>query len=295
MPVFSVIIPTFNRGKYISRAIDSVLNQTFQDFELIIINDGSTDDSDAIINSYNDSRIRYISKNNEERNIARNTGIKVSSGKWICFLDSDDYYYLNHLEKANDFIKTNKVKHWFHLNSEVRNERDQLIEIRKSVPNPAKSLIRENFLLINSLVFNRTILEKIHFLNSENAVIGEDHYLWLRLVVRFKLHHCDETTSVTVEHSNRSLKSQDFDKLKIGTTEIIESLQNDHVFMNCYGSRASWFFAFILSYLSLVANEREDNSNSWHYLKKSFQLNPKIFWSKRFLAGLKNLLINLVR
>ncbi len=90
-PIFSVIIPTYNRAKVISRTIKSVLNQTFKKFELIIVDDGSKDNTEEVINSFKDDRIVYIKhKVNKGQNAARNTGISIVKGKYISFLDSDD-------------------------------------------------------------------------------------------------------------------------------------------------------------------------------------------------------------
>ena len=91
-PMVSVIIPTFNRAHLIGRAIKSVLNQTYQDFEIIVIDDGSTDNTGEIIRSFTDKRIKYIKKykKNKGISVARNIGIKVARGKYIALLDSDD-------------------------------------------------------------------------------------------------------------------------------------------------------------------------------------------------------------
>ena len=98
MPKVSVIIPTFNRAPSLPRAIKSVLNQTFDDFELIIVDDGSTDNTKDIVSHFNDPRILYLWQENRERSAARNTGIKASQGIYITFLDSDDEYMESKLE-----------------------------------------------------------------------------------------------------------------------------------------------------------------------------------------------------
>jgi glycosyltransferase involved in cell wall biosynthesis len=100
-PFFSVIIPLYNREKTIVRAIESVLNQTFKDFELIVVDDCSTDNSGNLVQFFQlkDTRIKYIKNEiNQERCISRNNGIKIAKGNYICFLDSDDYHLPIHLE-----------------------------------------------------------------------------------------------------------------------------------------------------------------------------------------------------
>lgn len=99
-PKVSVILPTYNRAHLIGRAIQSVLAQTYQDFELIIIDDGSTDNTEEIVKSINDERIIYIlHKENKGPSAARNTGIKASKGEYIAFQDSDDEWLPEKLEK----------------------------------------------------------------------------------------------------------------------------------------------------------------------------------------------------
>lgn len=100
MPKISVILPVFNSQKYIRKAVRSVLNQTFTDFELIIVNDGSTDDTINILNSFSDSRIEIINQPNMGPGAARNNALEVAKGDYIMFLDSDDWYSDDCLETA---------------------------------------------------------------------------------------------------------------------------------------------------------------------------------------------------
>lgn len=97
MPIISVIVPVYNAEKYLHRCIDSILMQTFADFELLLINDGSTDLSSAICDEYslNDSRIKTIHKPNTGVSSTRNRGLNESQGKYIIFLDADDFWYVN--------------------------------------------------------------------------------------------------------------------------------------------------------------------------------------------------------
>ena len=104
--LFSIIIPTYNREKLIGLAINSVINQTFIDWELIIIDDGSADKTKEVVKPYlKDKRVKYFFQKNAERSSARNNGILKSQGKYICFLDSDDKFLTNHLQDLNDLIQ----------------------------------------------------------------------------------------------------------------------------------------------------------------------------------------------
>ena len=94
----SIIVPIYNASKYLNKCLDSLVNQTKKELEFILINDGSTDDSESIIKSYSDTRIKYFKRSNHGIGETRNFGIKKASGKYIMFLDSDDYLEENACE-----------------------------------------------------------------------------------------------------------------------------------------------------------------------------------------------------
>lgn len=104
--MFSVIIPVFNGEKFIEKAIASVFAQTVSDWELVIVNDGSTDNTLSVLEKYKDNeKIKIISKENEGVSVARNTGVKNSKGDYIAFLDADDVWHENHLEVVKALIE----------------------------------------------------------------------------------------------------------------------------------------------------------------------------------------------
>ena len=99
---FSIIVPVYNVEKYINRCLDSIVNQSYKKFEVIIINDGSTDSSEDIIKSYNDSRIKYFKQENMGLSEARNNGVLKARGDYLLFVDSDDYLNIDLLKVLND-------------------------------------------------------------------------------------------------------------------------------------------------------------------------------------------------
>jgi len=106
--LFSIIVPVYNTSKYIDKCINSILNQTYNNYEIIIINDGSTDNSKEVLEKYKDNKkITIINQKNKGLSGARNNGIKKSKGSYIIFIDSDDYIENRLLEKINEKIKNN--------------------------------------------------------------------------------------------------------------------------------------------------------------------------------------------
>jgi len=101
----SVVIPTYNRAPYVTMAIESALAQSYQDYEIIVVDDGSTDGTRDVLEPYRD-RIRYMYQDNKGVSAARNTGIQESRGEWIAFLDSDDEWLPNKLEIQIGYVKS---------------------------------------------------------------------------------------------------------------------------------------------------------------------------------------------
>lgn len=112
--MISVIVPVYNVGEYLARCVESILDQSFLDFELLLIDDGSTDDSLEICRSYAslDNRILVISKENEGVSVTRNLGISKANGEWITFIDSDDWVERDYLKTLNDRLRYNNKADW---------------------------------------------------------------------------------------------------------------------------------------------------------------------------------------
>ena len=194
MPFFTVIIPTYNRAALIKNAINSVLNQSYSDFELIIVDDGSTDDTKEIIASYSDERLVYLYQENAERSAARNNGIKNSSGKYICFLDSDDCYLENHLDTIYNFLnKENFPKAMVYVTS--KNTYLQDYNIYETI---LKTIIHAQHTSIH-----HQILQKHKF--DPKLHIAEDLDLWVRIADHFPILNIDEETVIINHHEDRTV------------------------------------------------------------------------------------------
>lgn len=180
----TVIMPVYNREKELSKSIESVLSQTYKNFELIIIDDGSEDKSKDIIQSFQliDNRIKYYYQTNQGVSAARNNGLDKSVGKYITFLDSDDTWDKNFLEKMRVSIGKSNVcysGHYTVKNKKVKKARfkfntgDILIAYLKNIttPNTNSWLIKKEFLIQNNIRF------------SEHLNWGEDMLFFLEILV----------------------------------------------------------------------------------------------------------------
>jgi glycosyltransferase involved in cell wall biosynthesis len=202
--VFSIIIPTYNRGALIERAIRSVLNQTFEHYEIVIIDDGSTDNTCEIVKSFDDKRINYFFQNNAERSAARNNGISKAKGEWICFLDSDDEYLPNHLIDLNNKISTintpTLVLTGNLIVSTKETKKHPLIQTDNKI---VLKEIRTKFILMNSVCVHKSILENNKF--DIRFRIWEDTHLWLRIAAQFPVIQIPEYTVIQHIHDESTV------------------------------------------------------------------------------------------
>jgi len=186
---FSIIIPTYNRAELLPETIRSVQNQSFEDWECIVVDDGSSDQTKAVVTEItrSDSRIKYIYQKNAERSAARNNGIKNSSGEYICFLDSDDRFMPNHLQDLKVFIETIESKKCMIVNDMLIDEHSKLKT--SLLPEISKNTVE--FLYVNPITPSRvcihaSILEKEQF--DEDIVIVEDRMLWMRIAQNYPIY-----------------------------------------------------------------------------------------------------------
>ena len=191
-PLISVIIPTFNRSLLLQRAINSVLKQTYENFELIIVDDGSTDNTSEIVKDIIKRKTKqelvYIEQKNEGVSSARNNGVRRSRGEWIAFLDSDDEWLVKKLELQVNFIKNN-ANHWVH-GEEVWIRNGKRVNQKKIHQKSGGDIFRSSLALC--LVSPSTVM--IHrelFIISggfnEEFIVCEDYDLWLRLALEHEV------------------------------------------------------------------------------------------------------------
>tara|TARA_B100000787_G_scaffold148211_1_gene119600 strand:+ start:249 stop:1133 length:885 start_codon:yes stop_codon:yes gene_type:complete len=186
-PLVSVIIPTYNHARYLDRALQSVVDQTYVNWEVIVIDNHSTDNTDELVASFSDPRITYLKiHNNGIIACSRNKGINIAKGEWIAFLDSDDWWAVEKLQILFESISENVDLIYHDL--EVVNDHPRFFSRKKikswQVKTPAlmNLLLEGNCIGNSSVVVRKSLLEQIGGLNESPAVIAaEDYNTWLRI------------------------------------------------------------------------------------------------------------------
>lgn len=196
-PFISIIIPSYNCASYIPKVIKSVLNQTFKDWELIIVDDGSPDDTEVVVNNFikdNPEKIFYKKiPHSGLPAVARNTGIRMAKGEYIAFLDADDAWYPEKLKKTLEVFKKNPDislvgtgAHYMH------NQSSYPIMLETGQIN-FRDLLRGNILINSSVVIRRRTIDRVGFLNESDKLRGyEDYEYWLRVSLQAQLWYLAE-------------------------------------------------------------------------------------------------------
>lgn len=213
----SIIVPVFNAEKFVEGTIKSVLNQTYDNWELILVNDCSTDNSENIIKTYakNDKRIKLLNNNiNSKAAISRNNGIKKASGRYICFIDADDLWDKQKLEKQIKFMETKKCAFSF-TGYEFADEKGIPNGKKVFVPNKIKykQALRNTTIWTSTVMFDITLISKddIYMPNVER---GQDTATWWKVLKKIDFAYGLNEILSFYRRSNGTLSSNKFVALK---------------------------------------------------------------------------------
>ena len=184
---FSIIIPLYNKEHYVKATIDSVLAQSFKDWEVIIINDGSTDRSSDIILQYKDDRIKYIERENRGVSATRNQGIKIAKGEFIAFLDADDLWHPKFLETLYSLTQQYPEYSFFSCT-----QTDRIIPTLPLGVSIIEDLCQYDYIYSTGCsIIRRILFDKLGGFR-EGVQLGEDRDMWLKIACKYKTVYINE-------------------------------------------------------------------------------------------------------
>ena len=193
-PFFTIVRPTYKRPDRLKRAIESVLKQTFSDFEIVVVNNA---DEDVILPVQND-RITLLQEKKKGANFARNRGIENSKGKFICFLDDDDVYFENHLQTMYDLIQANDSKVAMYRTFTKQEVAPGIFKNQPVITKPENDTDLDHvmtiLLVMHCVCCHRDILQKIKF--EPSIPVAQDYHMWIRIVVEYPLVEIPEITTL---------------------------------------------------------------------------------------------------
>jgi glycosyltransferase involved in cell wall biosynthesis len=287
----SIIVPIYNRADIVKETLPHILNQPFEDFEVIVVDDGSTDNTLEVLQSIVHPKLKIFTKANAERAAARNFGASKAQGEYLNFFDCDDWMYPNHLTVANEMIVTNNHPPLFHVCYEFKDPQGNVMsKVKTPEEGTAKHLIINNFLACNTVFVKRDIFMQSPFNETRSLSSAEDWELWLRLISRYPIISSNAITFAIQEHDERSLNTISPEKIEARNLELNKSLIQDKPFLKFYKNKVDFFMANSLTFIALsYANTASTKSKAVKYLSKAALTYPPILFSKRYLATTKNI------
>lgn len=291
-PFFSVIIPTYNRAHLIGRTVTTILKQPFPEFEVIVVDDGSLDNTSEVIQNIKDRRLYYVRTSNGERGRARNIGASLAKGKYINFFDSDDVFLLQ-FSKLYSFIIENNFPPVIYGRLEIKNlEKGHISSPNKPYDDFTKNLLFDNFLACGSVFSKRKIIQKYPFNEERKLSSAEDWELWLRIHTEYKFIKFDEVFFRIVEHSQRSLASLTAKKIEQRDVFFAKLINSSAAIQEKYGKRAiNLFSADRYTFIALVYLLEGDKRSGFKFWFKSFVTSIEVTKRRRFWAVLKKFIL----
>lgn len=272
--MISVVIPLYNKEESIKKMLTSVLNQKFKHFEVLIINDGSTDKSVDVIKQYfTDKRIKIINKINEGVSSTRNLGIKEAKYEWIAFIDADDYWNKKHLENIVDVIANKKnqgfISTGFYESSINFLNKKKYSAKKEGLQNYFDVSIEKGFPVhTSSVCIKKEILKIDNF--DINLTLGEDNELFSRLGKKYKVYFIKEPTSYYFygTENQSTKKKHDYTKDYLYKVNLNQS--------NISKNERIYYIIFIIFHLYKFLI-RDKNYNNFFRLLKQNLLKFKLY------------------
>lgn len=292
MPQVSIIVPTYNRKNFVIKTIHSLLKQDSNDYEIIVVDDGSKDGTDEYFKNFNHPLVKYHKIVNSERGYARNFGAQQSKGDYINFFDSDDLAYPNHVSNAINFATKKNHPEVFHNDYEIKTPEGESVPFTRVNDMEIGHWLVDhgNVMSCNGVFIRRDIALQFPFCESRILSGTEDYALWLRLSSRFKIWRVPGVSSVIINHEQRSMASTDVVKLINRNMFLLDYLQNDEHFMQYIGENFNLIESECFSYIALHIVLAGNNKQGFNFLIKALKADRTFpFRGVRFMAIVKHM------
>jgi glycosyltransferase involved in cell wall biosynthesis len=284
-PVFSVVIPTYNREDLILKTLNTVFAQTYPHYEILVVDNCSTDNTEQVLEPYISSRkIRFFKHDrNYERAKSRNTGMENATGDFVTFLDSDDLMYPNNLRDAADYVFSNSDIRFFHnLYELVDLEGNVLYRYRfPALDNPIRAIAEGNFLSCIGIFIHQDIYQRYRFDTTSLLTGSEDWEFWLRVIADYRLGRVEKINSGIVRHGGRTVNTINLEQLRERIDYIITKLSNDPHLCSVYKKHLKRLAANSCIYMATVANSAGQHGDALRLLREAL--------TKDFIAAMSSI------
>lgn len=294
-PLVSIVIPTYNRAHLIAQTLTSVLTQTNTNFEIIVVDDGSSDNTDEIVAPFCSEQLHYFRIPNSERGAARNFGTQQAKGKYVNWFDSDDEMLPNHVATIAQLAEHHHFPDIITLHYAIKDKVNGSISpVQRTYTNRRKQrkdyLIEGNFLACNPVIVKRTIALNFPFITDRKLSASEDYELWLRLKARFEFIGSDQVTSYLIQHEERSVNTMTSPiKLEQRFLTFLAVTAEDAALRTYLGN--DWNYFKMRNYLVLAVDLafNKHRKKAIQYTLKAIVTHPSALSQRLFWATIKHI------
>ncbi|CAN5523113.1 hypothetical protein BH10BAC4_BH10BAC4_05880 [soil metagenome] len=284
---FSIIIPTYNRAGFILNTLQSVFEQSFRNFEVIVVDNASEDETVKFLEPFvQQGKLKLIVHDrNYERAKSRNTGQLQARGRYVTFLDSDDFMYPDNLRDAHDFTINNPGIRLFHNLYEMVNADRKVVYRYKFNPldNPVREIARGNFLSCIGVFIHQDIYQSLAWDETPILVGSEDYEFSLRLIAKEKkVGRIHKVNSGILQHEDRTMNKLNFQAAEKRFDFLINKVENDPA-LSLYKPYLAELKSGLFLFLAGLAR-KTDRKLALHYLTKAFTSNWLVLKSRGFYS-----------
>jgi glycosyltransferase involved in cell wall biosynthesis len=291
-PIISIIVPTYNRANLIEKTILSLLAQSDNRYEIIIVDDGSTDNTEMIVEKYVSDKLSYYKKENGERAAARNFGTQKARGQYINWFDSDDIALENHVATAVEMIEKYNNPEVFAVGYSIADTSGKLVQnfvYPKEIMN--SEIHKGNYFACNPVFVRRDIALENPFNEDRGLSASEDYELWMRLASKFPFYTTNTKSLKMIHHDERSVLMSNADKLILRFEKFIEYTTSNVKILQFLGANIDYFLMknYLILAVDLAANGHKKEAK--YYVKKACKASKSLFYERSFYATIKHLII----
>jgi glycosyltransferase involved in cell wall biosynthesis len=270
-----------------------VAAQTFTDYEIILVDDGSTDHTDEIVESFKWLNLRYIKIANSERGAARNRGMEAAKGLYFTFLDSDDLLETNFFEHAHTFLEHSRRPFFAHVGYSIQHSETNKVRRMDAVSSGRGDfIIRGNPLSCIGVLMHHALFPTYRFKEDRRLAGSEDWELWIRILAKYGVVADSKPVARIVDHSGRSVLSYDENKLFQRKSLAVSYALADPLVRQEFGKYQHRIDAYWFTYVSLHLAISNKSKAALRYFLLGFMQYPPVLFTKRAAVILKKILLD---
>ena len=287
--LFSIIVPTYNRPELLKRSLQYILASSYENYEIIVINDGGSEKTEKVVKGLCSDKIQYYWKQNEQKGIAKNFGFSHAIGDYVLSFDDDDLMYKDFLSTAYKNITENNYPDLYYQGYEIVDMKGKYVSSPQHISSSELDIFSGNPFSNNGMFIKKEVCELPLYLPRKDFTLSADWLLWIKMLNKYKCVINNEVTHGVTVHPERGSASANIAQYENNLTIFESELKR-----NKWGtpSELKKAIGYYNTYVALFLTLGGKKSKGMKYLLRGIKISPREMFSRRFLAIIKHMFIN---